>query len=93
MEQREAVARGLDDRKSVGRPKSIEKSVKMQITMPSTLAAKLDDIRLLTHHTSTPDLIRRAIVFYSAAIRQHQKGGRVIFQDPDGREVEMSVTI
>lgn len=91
MEQREAVDRGLDNRKSVGRPKNIEGSVKMQVTMPRSLAAKLEDLLSLTEHTSVPELIRRAIVFYYAAIRQNNEGGRVILRDSDGREREMFV--
>ena len=66
--------------KGKGRPKSLEKGVRLHIIIPETLSARLDELQAETCAASTAELIRKALTLYVAALDEHKNGGRIYFR-------------
>lgn len=71
-------------RRSRGRPKKSAEAattqVQYHVTLPQSLAQRLDAIKKSTNAGSLSDVFRTALLVYGYVLEEHQAGGRLYFR-------------
>lgn len=77
-----------------GRPKNMEEGKRVHISIPDTLAERLEDIRKETHASSLTEVVKNALALYAAAVTEHKAGGHVYFKRvSEGTERQLALFI
>ncbi|MDO8400740.1 MAG: hypothetical protein Q7T45_23275 [Bradyrhizobium sp.] len=82
------------ERKSRGRPKSLEPGNRLHIYIPESLTQRLLEIQRDTHASSITEVVKAALQLYAAAVEEHKKGGSVFLKrKDDGVERQLALFI
>jgi hypothetical protein len=75
--------------------RSVKNSVaagrRINVSLPLTLHAKLDEARQKTHADTLTDVIRNALLLYLALVNERINGNDIIVRSQDGKETKYSV--
>ncbi len=87
----------VSDQSKPGRgrpPKAQDEGKRTHISVPESMAARMEDIRKQTHASTLTEVVKNALAFYSAVVAEHQAGGQVYFKRTlDGTERQLALFI
>jgi Ribbon-helix-helix protein, copG family len=81
-------------KKPRGRPKSPEAGTRLHIYVPESLTHRISEIQRDTHASSLTEVIRNALLLYSAALEEHKNGGYILLKRPNeevGRQLALFI--
>jgi hypothetical protein len=70
----------LERPKLRGRPKNLEAGNRVHIYIPESLTQRLLEIQRDTHANSITEVVKNALMLYSAAVQEHKDGGHIYFK-------------
>ncbi len=66
--------------------KSSEKVERLHLSMTPALKAKLIELQRQTHANNVSDVVRNAILLYTALVKEHSNGKEILVRSEDGKE-------
>jgi hypothetical protein len=64
---------------------------RITLRLPATLYSRLDELRIITHASNINEVLKNALLFYDALVKERQNGNDVFVISEDGEKTKYPV--
>lgn len=71
--------------------KDVSEKERITLRLPTALYGRLDELRTITHASNVNEVLKNALLFYDALVRERLNGNDVYVISEDGEKTKYSV--